>query len=74
MPQGNIVPRFAGPAFLPGKEGGLEGREIVEQFRGCPRHCCRKPHCRKSKNGKKLKHRQFCKFCQFDGWSSIADA
>ena len=30
MPQGNIVPHFAGPAFLPGKEGGLEGREFVE--------------------------------------------
>ena len=30
MPQGNIVPHFAGPAFLLGKEGGLEGREFVE--------------------------------------------
>ena len=30
MPQGNIVPHFAGLAFLPGKEGGLEGRDFVE--------------------------------------------
>ena len=30
MIQGNIVPRFAGPAVSPGKDGGLEGREIVE--------------------------------------------
>ena len=30
MPQGNIVPHFARPAFLPSKEGGLEGREFVE--------------------------------------------
>ena len=27
---GNIVPHFARPAFLPSKEGGLEGREFVE--------------------------------------------
>ena len=30
MPQGNIVPHFARLAFLPSKEGGLEGREFVE--------------------------------------------
>ena len=39
MPQGNIVPRFARPAFLPSKEGGQEGRGRKPV--GCPRHCCR---------------------------------
>ena len=29
MPQGNMVPRFARPAFLPSKEGA-EGRDFVE--------------------------------------------
>jgi hypothetical protein len=42
MPQGNIVPHFAGRAVMPGKEGGQEGRG--RQAVGCPRHCCRLLH------------------------------
>ena len=48
MLQGNIVPHFAGRAFMVGKEGGLEGRGRKPV--GCRKHCSRKP-CR-------LRHRK----------------